>query len=191
MDLGAAVVKFLQHRIRDGAAHAAADHADLLLALGLGGLAQGTHKVVQTLALLLVAQLFGGGSHGLDDDGHGTLLAVIIMDSDGDTLAVLIHAQDDELARLCLFGHHGCLDLIEDHSGLERFFLDDTVHTSRLLHFVFCGGTAAVGFRSFYCIIPQRNRQLSDILNPGNKWKKPPLFRAAVSCIIWSRAANT
>ena len=105
----------------------------------------------------------------------------------------LIHTQDDELARLCLFGHHGCLDLIEDHSGLERFFLDDTVHTSRLLHFVFCGGTAAVGFRSFYCIIPQRNRQLSDILNPGNKWKKPPPYpcMAAVSCIIWSRAANT
>ena len=62
---------------------------------------------MQILALLLVAELLGGGAHGLDDDGDGALLAVIVMDGDGDTLAVLIHPQDDELARLCLLGHHG------------------------------------------------------------------------------------
>ena len=128
MDLGSAVVELLQNGIRDGAAHAAADDTDLLLALGFGGLAQGAHKVVQILALLLVAELFGGGAHGLDNDGDSALLAVIVMDGDGDTLAVFIHPQDDELAGLCLFGNHRSLDLIQDHGGFQRFFGHDAIH---------------------------------------------------------------
>ena len=137
VDLGTAVVELLQHGIRDGAADAAAHHADLLLALGLGGLAQGAHKVLKTVALLLVAELLGGSAHGLDDNGHSALLAVVVVDGDGDALADLVHTQDDELPRLRLLRHHGGLDLIEDHGGLQRFFSDDTVHTSRLLFLYF------------------------------------------------------
>ena len=87
------------------------------------------------LALLLVAQLLGSGANGLDDDGHSALFPVVVVDRNGDTLTLLIHAQDDELARLRLFGDHGRFDLIQDHGGLQRFFSNDAVHTSRLLLF--------------------------------------------------------
>ena len=46
---------------------AAAHHADLLLTLGLGRTAQRAHKVMQALALLLVAELLGGRGDG---SGH-------------------------------------------------------------------------------------------------------------------------
>ena len=83
---------------------------------------------MQILALLLVAELLGGGAHGLDNDGDSALLAVIVMDGDGDTLAIFIHPQDDELAGLCLFGNHRSLDLIQDHGGFQRFFGHDAIH---------------------------------------------------------------
>ena len=126
-------MELLQNGVCDGAANAAADHADLLLTLGLGGTAQRAHKVMQAIALLLVAQLLGGGAHRLNDDGNGALLAVIVMDRNGDTLTILIHAQNDELAGLRLLGHHGCLDLIEDHSGFQRFLFHDAIHTYSLI----------------------------------------------------------
>ena len=128
VDLCAAVMELLQNGIRDGAAHAAADDADLLLALGFGGLAQGANEVVQILALLLVAELLGGGAHGLDDDGNGALFTVIVVDGNGNALAVFIHPQDDELAGLCLPGNHRSLDLIQDHGGFQRFFGHDAIH---------------------------------------------------------------
>ena len=126
-------MELLQNGIRDGAADAAAHHADLLLALGLGGTAQRADEIVQAVALLLVAQLLGSGAHRLNDDGNGALLAVIVMDRNGDTLTILIHAQNDELAGLRLLGHHGCLDLIEDHSGFQRFLFHDAIHTYSLI----------------------------------------------------------
>ena len=64
----------------------------------------------------------------MDDDGDGALLAVVVMDRDGDAFAVFIDAQDDELAGLGLLCHHRRLDLVEGHGGLERFFLHDAIH---------------------------------------------------------------
>ena len=129
MDLGPAVVELLQHGIGNGAADAAAHHADLLLALGLGGRPQGAHEVMEAVALLLVAELFRGSAHGLHDDGDGALLPVVVMDSDGDTLAIFIHAQDNKLAGLGLLGHHGGLDLIQDHGRLQGCFRNNAIHT--------------------------------------------------------------
>ena len=57
---------FFSDGVCDGAAHAAADDADLLLALGFGGLAERADEILQEIALLLVAELFGGGADGLD-----------------------------------------------------------------------------------------------------------------------------
>ena len=51
MDLSAIVMELLQHGIRNGAANAAAHNGDLLLALGLGGLAQRSHEVCQACLL--------------------------------------------------------------------------------------------------------------------------------------------
>ena len=83
---------------------------------------------MQAVALLLVAELFRGGAHGLHDDGHGALFPIIVVDGDGDTLAVFIHTQDDELTRLRLPGHHGRLDLIQDHGRLQGCFRNNAVH---------------------------------------------------------------
>ena len=129
MDLGPAIVELLQHRIGDGAADAATHYADLFLALSLSGLTQRTDEIVQAITLLLVAELFRGGAHGLHDDRNGALFPVIVMDGDGDTLAIFIHPQDDELARLCLLGHHGSLDLIQDHGRLQGCFCNNAIHT--------------------------------------------------------------
>ena len=87
------------------------------------------HKVLEAVALFHAAQLFRGGAHGLDDDGDGALLRVIVVDRYGDSLAVLIHAQDDELARLGLLGDQGCLDLIQGDGGTEGLFSHDTIHS--------------------------------------------------------------
>ena len=133
MNLRAAVVELFQNRVGNGAADAAAHHADLLLALRLGRTAQRANEIVETIALLLVAQLFSSGTHRLNNDGNGTLLAVIVMDRNGDTLTILIHAQNDELSGLRLLGHHGCLDLIEDHGRFQRFLFHDAIHTYSLI----------------------------------------------------------
>ena len=123
-------MELLEHGIGDGAAHAAADHADLLLALSLCGLAQRADKVLQALPLIQVAQLFRGGAGGLHDDTDCSLFAVIVVDCEGDSLPVFIHTQNDKLAGLCLLRNQRCLNLIQDHRRFERLFSDDSKHSS-------------------------------------------------------------
>ena len=153
MNLCAAIVEFLQHGISDGATNAAAHHADLLLTLGLGRLTQRANEVLQVIALLLVAQLLGGGTDSLDDDGHRALLAVIVVNGDGDTLAVLIHTQDDELTGLRLLRHHGSLDLVEDHSGFQSFFCHNAIHTYSLISNFCCAVPHKGGVMSLHCLL--------------------------------------
>ena len=74
--------------------------------------------VMDSDQLLLVVELLGGSTNDLVDDGNGTCLAVIGSDGQGDTLAVLIHTQDDELAGLSLSCHHGSFDLHQGDSGI-------------------------------------------------------------------------
>ena len=54
---------------------------------------------------------------------------IVTVDRNGDTLAILIRTQNDELAGLGLFGNEGRLDLIESHSGSQCLFSYDSVHT--------------------------------------------------------------
>ena len=128
MHFSAAVVELLQDRISDRAANAAADNADLLLTLSFGSLTQGTHKVMEIVALIHVGKLLRGSTDGLDNDGNSALLGVIIVDGDGDTLAVGIHAQDNELAGLGLLGNQRGLDLVESNGGAQGLFSYDTIH---------------------------------------------------------------
>ena len=83
VNLSADVVELSSARIGEGAANAAAHHADLLLALGLGIFAQGAHKVLEAVALLHVAEFFLCGAHGLDNDGDGVPSQVVGIDRNG------------------------------------------------------------------------------------------------------------
>ena len=110
MDLAALFVELLGHRIRNGAAHAAAYHSHLLEAFGMGGSTQGAHEIRQGFPGLLVGQLDGGAAHQLVDDGDVALFPVIIGYGKGDALALFVHPQDDKLARLRLGSHPGRMD---------------------------------------------------------------------------------
>ena len=71
---------------RNGAAHAAADDADVFQTLDLSGLAQGSHKVMHGLTLFEGVELHGTCADNLKNDGNGAGFAVKSGDSQGDTL---------------------------------------------------------------------------------------------------------
>ena len=112
-DLHPGLVHHLGDGVGNGAAHAAADYADLLQALDLGGFAQGAHKVGDIVALLHGVEHSGGAAGGLHHDGDGALLPVPAGDRNRHTLALLIQAEDNELTGLGMLGHQGGLDLKE------------------------------------------------------------------------------
>ena len=124
----ALLVQLLGDGQSDGAAHAAADDADLLQALHLGGAAQRAHKIVDALAHLQAVQLHGGAAHDLEDDIHGALLAVVTGHGQGDALAVLKRAHNDKLARLCLFGNERGFNDHLCHGGVQRDLFSDLIH---------------------------------------------------------------
>ena len=120
---------FLATGVGDGAAHAAADDGHLFQALRLGGAAQGAHEVVKAIALLQVVEQLGGGPHDLEDDGDGALLPVKVGDGQGDALPVLVDPEDDELARLRLFGDEGGVDDHPGDGGVQRLFFQYEIHS--------------------------------------------------------------
>ena len=112
----------------DGAAHAAADHADLLLALHGGGLAQGAYKVVDVVAFLQRTQGVGGEADLLEDNGNGTFFPVITGDGQGNTLSHLVDAENDELTGLCLTCDKGRFDLHQGDGSVQLLLANDFIH---------------------------------------------------------------
>ena len=125
-DLGALLVQCLRHGQRNGAAHAAADHADVFQAFDLGGLAQRADEVVHGLALFERVELHRTGAHDLEDDRHGAGLAVKACDGQGDSLGILLRADDDELAGLRLFGDERRMDPELGYGGVQLPPFDDS-----------------------------------------------------------------
>ena len=128
VDGAALVVQLLGNGQGDGAAHAAAHNTDLFQALGLGGAAQGAHKVMDAVACVQAVQLHGGAAHDLEDDIHSALFAVVTGHGQGDALAVLKRAHNDKLARLCLFGNERGFNDHLRHGGVQRDFFSDLIH---------------------------------------------------------------
>ena len=119
IDLDPGFIEALAHGVADGAADAAADDADALLSADLGGFAHGADKVGKAVADFHQLQHTGGLADGLDHDGNGTGLAVVIGNGQGNALAVLIQTQDDELAGQALLGdQRGLDDVLKDRAGL-------------------------------------------------------------------------
>ncbi len=133
VDLRALLVELFRHRVGDGAAHAAADDGHLFQALRLRGAAQGAHKILKAVALLQVVQLFRGGAHDLENNGHGARFPVEVRHSQGDAFALLVHPQDDELPWLSLFGDKGRLNVHPGDGGVEHLFFHNSVHRPKLL----------------------------------------------------------
>ena len=128
VDHAALLVQLAGNGQGNGAAHAAAHHADLFQTLGLGGAAQGAHKIMDFVTHLQGVQLHGGVAHDLEDDVHRAGLPVVAGDGQGDALALLQRADDDELARLRLLGDQGRLDAELGHSRVQLDLLRDPVH---------------------------------------------------------------
>src|SRR5699024_10339795 len=128
VDHAALLVQLAGNGQGNGAAHAAAHHADLFQTFGLGGAAQGAHKIMDFVAHLQGVQLHGGVAHDLEDDVHRAGLPVVAGDGQGDALALLQRADDDELARLRLLGDQGRLDAELGHSRVQLDLLRDPVH---------------------------------------------------------------
>ena len=130
-DNGHFCARFLERLGRgqgDGAAHAAADHADLLLALHGGGLAQGAYKVVDVVAFLQRTQGVGGEADLLEDNGNGTFFPVITGDGQGNALSHLVDAENDELTGLCLTGDKGRFDLHQGDGSVQLLLANDFIH---------------------------------------------------------------
>ena len=97
-------VEFLGQGERDRTANAATHDADLADSLGMRGNAERTNEVGDAVALILFAEEQGRGANGLEDDLDGACLAVAACHREGNALALLVDAQDDELSFLATRG---------------------------------------------------------------------------------------
>ena len=133
MHLRARRVQRLRYGQRDGTAHTAADHGDLLLALDVRGLAQRADEILNIFAFTLGVQLHRGAADDLENDIHGTSLAVEAGDGQRNALAVRADAQDDELAGLRLARHHRRFNDQTRDRRVELLSLNDLEHMIPLL----------------------------------------------------------
>ena len=112
----------------DGAADAAADYADLLYALRMGGDAEGADEIADVFALLLMPEQLRSGADDLEYDLYRALFGVGAGNGKGYPLPLLIYAQYYELAGPCLFCDKGRLDLHLRYCGVKNLFSDYPVH---------------------------------------------------------------
>jgi hypothetical protein len=93
------------HRQGDGAAQAAAQDGHTAHVLHLGGQAQRAYKILKAVALVQLVQRQGGAADLLIDYGNQAVRRT--GDGEGNPLSLLVHPQNDELARLGLGGYQG------------------------------------------------------------------------------------
>ena len=122
-----AVTRLVAEEIGKGS-YAAANDADLLLALHGSGLAQGADEIPDVVALVQFAQGLGGETDLLEDDGDGAGFLVGTGDSQGHTLAHLVDAENDELACLCFAGNEGGLNVHQGDGGIELLLTHNFIH---------------------------------------------------------------
>ena len=138
-DLNALFVHLFGDGVGNGAAYTATYNADLFEAFHLGGLAERTDNIGDDVALLHGVEHFCGAAGSLHHDGNRALLPVVSGDRNGNTLSLLIQAEDDELTRHCMarnerrfdFKKADCFCLIE-----ESFGNDPVSHILSLPHFI-------------------------------------------------------
>ena len=128
VDLNARLFESLRRRIRNRAANAAADHANALFALDVGGLTKRAHEVLNVVALVEAAEQLRGQTDLLEDDCYRALFAVVARDRQRYALGFVIDAENDELTGFRLFGNERSFDLHVRHRGIEFLFARNFVH---------------------------------------------------------------
>ena len=114
------------HRQGNGTAQSSAQNGHAANILHLSGQTQGTHKVLEAVALVQLVQSHGRTADFLINYGNQTVHRA--GDGQWDPLSLFIHPQDNELARLGLCGHQRCIhrnlaDFRRQHLLLRNFIL--------------------------------------------------------------------
>ena len=88
---------------------------------------------MQAVALIHFAERHGRRADLLENDRDRTRLAVEVRDRQRDALAVLAHAQDDELTRLGLARYMRRIDHHQLGVRVERLLFQNLIHVSLLI----------------------------------------------------------
>ncbi len=131
--LGARLLEGNCRWIGNGAADAAADHADLANALCLGRLSQRPDKVRKLIADLHASEQFGGKPDLLENDGDCPSLPVVSGNGQRDALSPGINAENDELSRLGFSGHKGRFNIHLNDRFVQLAFSNNSIHKDYLL----------------------------------------------------------
>ena len=103
----ALLMQLLRDRISYRTAHAAADDGHLLQTLRMGRNAQRSYKIMNRISFFQMIEFHGRCPYDLEDDRNRSLFPVKIGYCQRNSLAILIHTQDDKLTRLRLLGDQG------------------------------------------------------------------------------------
>ena len=118
MHLAAYLMELLCNGVCDSTANTAAYNSYLLETFCMSCSAERACKVMKTFALVHMIKLFGSCTNYLEDNGNSTLFSVKISYCKGDSLAVLICSENDELTGLRLFCNCGSFDIHKCYSGV-------------------------------------------------------------------------
>ena len=93
---------------------------------------QGADHVGESLAGLIGDDVGAGGSDLLRDDGHSPLLRIEVTDGQRNPLALLVRADDQELARLGGCGEPRGLYLHPTDRRSQHLFGKDLIHSFQI-----------------------------------------------------------
>ena len=107
---------------RDGTANSAADDADIVQSLGLGGFSERSGKIGDMIALLKSVKRGGRGADDLKNYAHPSGGAVKAGDGEGNTLSLGVNAQDYELPCLGFARDIRRVDLHQGDGWIQLLF---------------------------------------------------------------------
>ena len=126
--LAAHFMQLLCNGQSDGAADAAADDANALQPFDMGCNAKGTDEILNVFAFFFCIKQSCCCADNLENDSYCALFSVITRNGQGDSLAVFVDAQNDELTGFCLFRHEGSFDFHHGDGRIEFFSQCNLIH---------------------------------------------------------------
>ena len=121
-------MKLLRYGKRDGAADAAADHADLFEAFRFGRSAERPDEIGQAVAHLFMVEFFRSCADDLEYNRDGALFAVVIHNREGNTFSVFVHTQNDKLSGQCFLCDKRSVHFHQSDRRVQRLLFDNPIH---------------------------------------------------------------